>query len=58
MTKAKSYTKWKGTSIRKTKPASRSEQLAEEKRVVAEAHAQLKRDFLARQAKSNEQGGG
>ena len=54
MTKPKSYTKWKGTSIRKAKPASRSEQLAEEKRVVAEAHAQLKVDFLAREKQRKE----
>jgi hypothetical protein len=52
VTKAK-YTKWKGTSIRKAKPSSRSEQLAEEKRVVAETHAQLKVDFLEREAKRN-----
>jgi hypothetical protein len=54
MTKPKSYTKWKGTPIRKARPSSRSESLAEEKRMVDEAHRQRKLDFLAREKQRNE----
>ena len=48
------YTKWKGKPISKAKPSRRSQELAEEARVIAEAHRQLKRDFLDREKRRRE----
>jgi hypothetical protein len=45
------YTKWEGKRISKPKPKGRAAALDEEAQEIAEAHRQLKEDFLAREKK-------